>query len=155
MEVVVADNQLSLAIGKKGQNVRLAAKLTSWKLDIVSEVQAATKAAEAVFNLMLIPGMTDTLAQGLFQSGFDSFQSVSDAAIDELSGLPGFDEAKAETFIKAAQELVDKYSAEGIEIPKANIEVAKMKKGSAKDDAEARLKQGLAQLNDEENKDNE
>jgi N utilization substance protein A len=155
MEVVVADNQLSLAIGKKGQNVRLAAKLTSWKLDIVSEVQAATKAAEAVFNLMLIPGMTDTLAQGLFQSGFDSFQSVSDAAIDELSGLPGFDEAKAEQFIKAAQELVDKYSAEGIEIPKANIEVAKMKKGSAKDDAEARLKQGLAQLNDEENKDNE
>ncbi len=151
MEVVVADNQLSLAIGKKGQNVRLAAKLTSWKLDIVSEVQAATKAAEAVFNLMLIPGMTDTLAQGLFQSGFDSFSSVADAAVDELSGLPGFDEKKAELFIEAARAVQEKYSAEGIEVPKPNIEAAKIKKGSVKDDAEARLKEGLAQLSSEEN----
>src|ERR1700759_1495740 len=52
MEVVVPDSQLSLAIGKKGQNVRLAAKLTHWKLDILSETNMSSKTAQAILNLM-------------------------------------------------------------------------------------------------------
>ena len=76
MEVVVPDTQLSLAIGKRGQNVRLAAKLTGWKLDILSESNASQKTADAIFNLMLIPGISDTMAQNIFQSGFGSFQSL-------------------------------------------------------------------------------
>src|SRR6185312_9954098 len=58
MEVVVPDHQLSLAIGRKGQNVRLAAKLTGWKIDIMSESIAAQRTAEAIFSLTLIPGMS-------------------------------------------------------------------------------------------------
>ena len=52
MEIVVPDTQLSLAIGKKGQNVRLAAKLTTWKLDIISVSSASARTAESIFNLM-------------------------------------------------------------------------------------------------------
>ena len=91
MEVVVPDTQLSLAIGKKGQNVRLAAKLTHWKLDILSETNMAAKTAQAsIFNLMLIPGMSETMAQNIYQSGFSSVQILAEAdqeADDGGSGL--------------------------------------------------------------------
>ena len=73
MEIVVPDNQLSLAIGKKGQNVRLAAKLTGWKLDILSETKVQAKTQEAIFNLMLIPGISETMAQNIYQSGYAFF----------------------------------------------------------------------------------
>jgi len=149
MEVVVADNQLSLAIGRKGQNVRLAAKLLSWKLDIVSEDQAATKAAEAVFNLMLIPEITDTVAQGLYQYGFDSFYAVADAEVSELSDLPGMDAEKAKSHIDSAKALVEKYAAEGVEVPTPVVTEKTEKtvsKTSMKDSAEARLQAELAGL---------
>src|ERR1700733_5322448 len=81
MEVVVPDTQLSLAIGKKGQNVRLAAKLTHWKLDILSETNMSTKTAQAILNLMLIPGMNETMAQNIYQSGFSSVQILKDTEV--------------------------------------------------------------------------
>lgn len=156
MEIVVPDHQLSLAIGKKGQNVRLAAKLTGWKLDIVSDSQAATKAAEAVFNLMLIPGVTDTMAQNLYQNGFGSFHSVAEASAEEIASLPGYDVEKAEKLIVDANQLVEKYEEEGMEIPKPQIEqdaqdmaVSSISLGSSKQDAEARLKAELAGLSNE------
>ena len=86
MEVVVPDTQLSLAIGKKGQNVRLAAKITGWKLDILSESGASAKTAEAIFNLMLVPGMSETMAQNIFQSGFGSFQSLAQGSSSRYHG---------------------------------------------------------------------
>src|SRR6185312_2270637 len=78
MEVVVPDTQLSLAIGKKGQNVRLAAKLSGWKLDIMSESNSSAKTASAILNLMLLPGMTETMAHNIFQSGFGSVTNLSE-----------------------------------------------------------------------------
>ena len=146
MEIVVPDHQLSLAIGKRGQNVRLAAKLTGWRLDITSESQAATKASDAVFNLMLIPGITDTMAQSLYQNGFASFHSVADASAEEIAELPGYDEAKAASLIENAKVLVKKYDDEGIEVPTNPNSGAPMLKTSAKDQAEARLKAELAGL---------
>lgn len=157
MEVVVPDNQLSLAIGKKGQNVRLAAKLTGWKLDIVSESQAASKAADAVFNLMLIPGVNDTLATSLFQHGFGSFQSIADASADEVANIPGFDENSAGKLVEEAKKLVEKYADDAEEVPtrpedtssdeaSASAETAAVPTGNARDLAEQRLKEGLAEL---------
>ena len=87
MEIVVADSQLSLAIGKKGQNVRLASKLTGWKIDIISEANASARTAESIFNLMLLPGMSDTMAQNIFQSGFGSFQSIAEANLKEVIAI--------------------------------------------------------------------
>lgn len=150
MEIVVPDSQLSLAIGKKGQNVRLAAKLTTWKIDIMSESSAANRTAEAIFNLMLIPGMTETMAQNIFQSGFGSFQAVSQASIEDVSSIPGYEDAeKAQKLVNDAKALVEKYEKEGLPIPVAPSAAPKESKamGSAKEQAEARLKEELQKMN--------
>lgn len=149
MEVVVPDHQLSLAIGKKGQNVRLAAKLTGWKLDILSESNSAAKTAESIFNLMLIPGMSETMAQNLFQSGFGSFQAVAEADKADIRQIPGYeDEEKAERLILEAKKLIEKYQKEGIAIPTAPKEevATSSSSGDAKSQAESRLQAELAQL---------
>ena len=65
MEIVVADNQLSLAIGKRGQNVKLASILTGWKLDIVSETRISKRVDDAKHLLSNMEGMNDTLAEPL------------------------------------------------------------------------------------------
>lgn len=156
MEVVVPDNQLSLAIGKRGQNVRLAAKLTGWKLDIISESSASSRTAEAIFNLMLIPGMTQTMAQNIFQSGYGTFQAVSQAIVEDIMTIPGYDDpAKAEKLIQDAKDLAEKYAKEGLAIPVAPTVVKEVKaSGSAKEQADQRLKAELqkldAQANDDE-----
>jgi N utilization substance protein A len=148
MEIVVPDNQLSLAIGKKGQNVRLAAKITGWKLDISSEANAAQKTAEAIFNLMLIPDMSETMAQNIFQSGFGSFQSLAAATDAEVMAIPGYGEPeKAEKLINDSKALIKKYQDEGIPVPAAPVKVsAPVISGSAKSQADERLRAELAAL---------
>ena len=153
MEIVVPDNQLSLAIGKKGQNVRLAAKLTNWKLDILSESNAAAKTAEAIFNLMLIPGMNDTMAQNIFQSGFGSFQVLSEASVEDVMNIPGYDDPdKAQKLIQDCKDLIESYKAEGKEIPSAPSKtvVKAADSADAKSQADARLKAEMAQLKEDE-----
>ena len=156
MEVVVPDSQLSLAIGRKGQNVRLAAKLSGWRLDISSEQAAAQKTAQAIFNLMLLPGMTDTMAQNIYQSGFNSFKDIADAEIDDLMLIPGYetDEA-AQKLSDTAIELVEQYQAEGKEIPVMPVAAAPKTEaagtsGGSKESAEEALKREMAELNAEE-----
>lgn len=154
MEIVVPDTQLSLAIGRKGQNVRLAAKLTGWRLDIISESDASARTAESIFNLMLIPGMTETMAQNIFQSGFGSFQTLAQARIEDITAIPGYgEEAKAEKLINEAKDLVKKYATEGGAVPKApQAAVREVPTGSgAKAAADARLKEELAQYNQNTN----
>lgn len=106
IEVIVGDTHLSLAIGKRGQNVRLASQLTGWKLDILSESIWAKKTAEAKYQLSLIPGVSDTLAMALFQSGFSTVREVADIDAESLASVPGFDAAKALDVIAKAKEVV-------------------------------------------------
>lgn len=150
MDVVVPDTQLSLAIGKKGQNVRLAAKLTTWKLDILSESNAAAKTAEAIFNLMLIPNMNETMAQNIFQSGFGSFPAIAEAQVEDIMRIPGYDAPeKAQNLINAARELLETYQREGKPIPTAPTKeetTSRADVGNAKAQAEERLKEELEQL---------
>lgn len=151
MEIVVPDSQLSLAIGKRGQNVRLAAKLTTWKLDIISESSASSRTAESIFNLMLIPGMNETMAQNIFQSGFGSFQSVASATVQDVMTIPGYDDPdKAEKLLNDAKAVVKKYEAEGIPVPTAPSAASKQSGSSAKEQADALLKQELQKLNSQE-----
>jgi transcription termination/antitermination protein NusA len=152
MEIVVADSQLSLAIGKKGQNVRLASKLTGWKIDIMSEANASARTAESIFNLMLLPGMSDTMAQNIFQSGFGSFQSLAEANVKEVMAIAGYDtEEKARGLIDEALKLIKKYQDDGVEVPKAPVAIeAQEVKGDAKQQAEQQLREQLAQLKEKE-----
>ena len=147
MEIVVPDTQLSLAIGRKGQNVRLAAKLTTWKLDIMSDTAASARTAEAIFNLMLIPGMNETMAQNIFQSGFGSIQSIGAAKAEDIMTIPGYDDPdKAQKLITDASTLIKGYKDQGIAVPKSPHAAVIDKGSSAKQRAEEQLKAELSKL---------
>jgi N utilization substance protein A len=114
MEVVVEDRQLSLAIGKKGQNVRLAAKLSGWKIDIKSEEEKRKEveaqlaglefggAAEAARPLVLPDIHVDVVA-ALRAGGYDTVEKVLEAEPDALAALPGFDADTVEAVLAAAR----------------------------------------------------
>lgn len=149
MEIVVPDTQLSLAIGRRGQNVRLAAKLTTWKIDILSESAAQAKASESVANLLLIPGMSDTMAQNLYQSGFGSFSVIAQAPVEDIMAIPGYDDpVRAEKLLNDAQALVSKYKTSGQPIPTQGA--GKEIKSDAKSLADMRLKQEMEKLEGQE-----
>jgi len=105
MEIVVADNQLSLAIGKRGQNVKLASILTGWKLDIVSETRMTKRLDDAKKLLMCIEGMNDTLAQSLYHFGF-TVEQLEKADIAALAAVPGFNEEKAKEIKENAAKAI-------------------------------------------------
>jgi N utilization substance protein A len=130
----------------------LAAKLTGWRLDILSESNAAAKTAEAIFNLMLIPNMTETMAQNIFQSGFGSFQSLAEATEADVMAIPGYDDPeKANRLIDESKKLIAKYQAEGVPVPSAPVKADVVKTGGdAKAQAAERLRAELAALNKEQ-----
>lgn len=109
MEIMVEDNQLSLAIGRKGQNVRLAAQLTGWKLDILSKSKLEKRTQEAIFNLQHIDGVTPTLAQSIYQSGFQNVKQVAEATLEALQAIPGYGEDDAAQKLKErASDVIEK-----------------------------------------------
>jgi transcription termination/antitermination protein NusA len=102
MEVIVADDQLSLAIGKKGQNVRLAAKLTGWKIDVRSESKEEKVSGESFERLSAIDGMDDETATVLFDNGYRTPEDIAKASLAELSSFVGITEEKALMLIHGA-----------------------------------------------------
>ena len=104
MELVVPDEKLSLAIGRKGQNVRLASQLTGWKLDIISESKFKQMEEESINTLSLIAGVTPAIAQTMYKLGFRSLEEVAEASADELAGIPGLGGAENADRIKNAAE---------------------------------------------------
>jgi transcription termination/antitermination protein NusA len=107
MEVVVPDDQLSLAIGKKGQNVRLASKLTGWSLDVRSESEAEEETRRARLSLSAIPGVGDVTAELLFQHGFKSAEEVAQADEHSLAEVDGVPEERIEAILQAARSHVE------------------------------------------------
>ncbi len=99
MEVIVADEELSLAIGKNGQNVRLAARLTGWNITIKSEAQAEEEktaedtpekaAAEQEGRPEILEGLPGKVSAALAEAGLESARSIADASDEDLLNLPG------------------------------------------------------------------
>src|ERR1700758_2017245 len=97
LEVVVDDSQLSLAIGKKGQNVRLAAKLLGWKIDIKSEeekrqeveLQMAAMAPQVTTPLELVTGLGEGLVEKLKEAGVNTVESLADMTPEQLEAIEG------------------------------------------------------------------
>jgi N utilization substance protein A len=97
MEMVVEDSQLSLAIGKKGQNVRLASKLIGWRIDIKSEEEKRAEIenqiqqmqASAPTPLDNVTGLTPALLQRLGEAGIDTVEKLADLAPEDLENIPG------------------------------------------------------------------
>jgi len=105
MEVIVPDDQLSLAIGKRGQNVRLAHRLSGWKLDVRSDSEAEEEARSARASLNAIPGIGDINAELLYQWGFRSAEQLSEANEDNFE-VEGISPERARQVILAAREWV-------------------------------------------------
>lgn len=108
MEVIVADDQLSLAIGKKGQNVRLASRLTGWRIDVRSEAEAEEETRRARMSIGAIPGINDLVAELLYQAGFKSAEEIAESELEDILEVEGISREKAEAVHQSAKE----YSAE-------------------------------------------
>jgi len=115
MEVIVPDDQLSLAIGKKGQNVRLASRLTGWKLDVRSESEAEDEARRARQSLCAVPGIGDVTAELLFQNGFKSAEELAQADEVELAEIEGIAPEKAPVILAAARVHVEELKRQAAE----------------------------------------
>jgi N utilization substance protein A len=112
MEVIVPDDQLSLAIGKKGQNVRLASRLTTWKLDVRSESEAEDEARRARASLSAIPGLGDVTAELLYQYGFKSAEELAASDAETVGEVEGIGPDRADGILTAARERVAQQQAE-------------------------------------------
>src|SRR5258707_2851326 len=108
MEVIVPDDQLSLAIGKKGQNVRLASRLTGWKLDVRSEAEAEDEARPARSSLTAIPNVGDVTAELLYQSGFKSAEELAASGEETVGEIEGIGPERAGVLLAAAREHVQR-----------------------------------------------
>jgi len=108
MEVIVPDEFLSVAIGKRGQNVRLASKLTGWHLDVQSESVYSQAMKEGYDSLMGVPGVNIGLADMLYEKGFFSAEELSNATAEDLMQIRGIDhEEKAKELIENARKIVE------------------------------------------------
>lgn len=108
IEVVVPDEQLSIAIGKRGQNVRLASALVGWNIDVMTE-DAESKRRSEEFEAITSRFMTtldleEILAQLLVSEGFNSIADIANASVADIASIEGLDEAIAEELINRASE---------------------------------------------------
>ncbi len=108
MEVIVPDDQLSLAIGKSGQNVRLAVRLTGWKIDVKNESMLQKQAEEGPKNLLKVPDLDEETAELLFKEGYKNVAALSTADPEALKAIPGMDAEKAQGIVERAAQVVDK-----------------------------------------------
>jgi N utilization substance protein A len=110
-EVVVPDEQLSLAIGRRGQNVRLASQLTGWQLDILTEAEESERRqkefAERTTLFMDSLDVDETVAQLLASEGFASIEDVAFVPLNELAAVEGFDEDTAQELQTRALEFIE------------------------------------------------
>lgn len=108
VRVIVMEDQLSLAIGKKGQNVRLSSKLTGWDLDIMTVDQHRDWREKGRVEIAALPGVGDATVNNLLLAGFESFRDIVELGVEKLSEIKGIGEKKAQDIYSFA---VDGYQA--------------------------------------------
>jgi N utilization substance protein A len=114
MEVVVADEQLSLAIGKKGQNVRLASKLTGWKIDIKSESRMEKISSEILEKFKDLPYIGDVASRILYNEGFRSIKEVAEVDPEELAKVLELEKEKAGEIVDRAVQISQREEGTGV-----------------------------------------
>ena len=100
--VIVPEDQLSLAIGRKGQNVRLSSRLTGWNLDIMTIDQHRSWREKGRQEIQSLPGVDDILANTLLMSGFESFADIVNRGADALAEVNGVEREQARRFYQMA-----------------------------------------------------
>jgi N utilization substance protein A len=137
--VIVDDEQLSQAIGRSGQNARLAAKLTGWKLDIKSETEYK-KALEAERKAKVpiedIPGVGKKLSEALYAIGVETAHDLLGVSKEELLAVPGVGEKTADMLIKTSKKMLKEQQklaemeAKAQEAPAADVEESAQESGT-------------------------
>ncbi len=125
MEVIVPDDYLSVAIGRKGQNVRLASKLTKWRLDVKSESRYSRDMKAGYESLISLPGVGISLADALYEKGFYSAEEVSKATVEDLLRVRGLEEDTATELVAVAEAFVQsggKIEPESQEIEEEDVQ---------------------------------
>ena len=116
IEVVVPDEQLSLAIGRRGQNVRLASQLTGWDIDILTEAEESER-RQKEFNerselFMEALDVDEVVGQLLASEGFRTIEEIAYVELDEVAGIEGFDEETAQEIQTRAREYLERIEEE-------------------------------------------
>jgi N utilization substance protein A len=110
--VLVRDDQLSLAIGKFGQNVRLASKLVGWDINVMTQVELDAKLDKSIEAFCVIPEVTPELAESLVSQGFFSFDDLSVIEPDQLMEISGLSEEDCSRIVDYADEESARLEAE-------------------------------------------
>jgi len=122
IDVIVPDEQLSLAIGRKGQNVRLASSLTGWNIDILTASQESDRRSEEFKtlsqNFIKCLDVDEVIAHLLVTEGFSSIEEISLVSPSELSSVEGFDEGLSNELINRARTYLEKIRKENLLILK-------------------------------------
>lgn len=105
--VIVPEDQLPLAIGKRGQNVRLASRLSEWTLDLMTENELGERRKQATEELSRIPDIDEATVDSLCSAGFSSLELVATAEMEELGEVEGIGPEKAKALIAFAQAELD------------------------------------------------
>jgi N utilization substance protein A len=120
MEVIVEDKQLSLAIGKRGQNVRLAARLIGWRIDIKSEeekkreVETQMTAMTAQTDIRALSGIGEKTAERLLEHGFTSVEQIASVTTEKVMEVPGVGLKTAERVVAMASEYLERIARESL-----------------------------------------
>jgi transcription termination/antitermination protein NusA len=107
MDVIVPDDQLSVAIGRGGENVRLASQLTGWNIDIQSESQMQMMLEEAKRRLLFIDGIDESIADSLIRLGYTTLEDLTAVEPEVLAELPDISKDKAIAIIKQAKNMLE------------------------------------------------
>jgi N utilization substance protein A len=111
VEVVVPNDQLSLAIGRRGQNVRLASQLVGWTIDVHSEAEVDKMMDELMHHLVEGIGMVPEVVQALMQLGYHSVEHIATATAEELAQVPDLEGQDAMKMVELARTIMDQKSA--------------------------------------------
>ena len=116
MEVIVPDDQLSLAIGKRGQNVRLASKLTNWRIDVKSESRHERLKQAGYQSLLEVSGLTEDLADRLYEAGITSLADFAEASLEYLEELAKLTPSVLTAMQEDARQLIQSNDAEAADM---------------------------------------
>jgi len=106
LEVVVPDDQLSLAIGKKGENVRLASKLVGWRIDILSETQYLRRQEPEFMKLLQVTGLSDEVAGYLYEAGIKDLKTLVETPPEKIAELTKLSEEEVNEILEKARQEV-------------------------------------------------
>ena len=121
MELIVPDDMLSLAIGRRGQNVRLAAQLTGWKIDMHSETKIKEMNEHARSELALVGGLTEDHRELLIRYGFRTIVDVADAELDDLMDTLNITEEQVQIVVDSADDILTERLKIEIERKEENV----------------------------------